>query len=62
MKLNIHAHPIQVFPPVSKLDPAIYGPSESAITEQHIAGNLNGMTVEQVTENKISLFNPQITK
>ncbi|EPS68671.1 lipoxygenase, partial [Genlisea aurea] len=35
---------LQVFPPKSKLDPAIYGKQESALKEEHIVGNLNGMT------------------
>ena len=42
------------FPPVSKLDPEIYGPQESALKEEHIAGQLNGMTVQQaLDENKL---------
>uniref|UniRef100_A0A0D3FEK9 Lipoxygenase n=1 Tax=Oryza barthii TaxID=65489 RepID=A0A0D3FEK9_9ORYZ len=41
---------LQVFPPVSKLDPAIYGPPESSITETHIAGHLNGLTVQQAMD------------
>ncbi|KAK8930768.1 putative lipoxygenase 6 [Platanthera zijinensis] len=41
---------VKVFPPVSKLDPALYGPPESAITVAHIAGHLNGMTVNQAME------------
>ncbi|XP_020586977.1 probable lipoxygenase 6 [Phalaenopsis equestris] len=41
---------VQVFPPVSKLDPDLYGPPESAITETHIAGHLNGMSVQQAIE------------
>lgn len=40
---------LQVFPPVSKLDPEIYGPQESALKEEHIRGHLNGMTVQEVT-------------
>jgi hypothetical protein len=39
----------QIFPPVSKMDPAIYGPPESSITEAHITGQLNGLTIQQVT-------------
>lgn len=39
---------LEVFPPVSKLDPQIYGPQESALKEEHILGHLNGMTVQQV--------------
>ncbi|KAL5579580.1 hypothetical protein UlMin_012022 [Ulmus minor] len=43
-----------VFPPVSKLDPEIYGPQESALKEEHILGYLNGMTVQQaLDENKL---------
>ncbi|KAL5216484.1 hypothetical protein ABZP36_007885 [Zizania latifolia] len=34
----------QEFPPVSRLDPAVYGSPESAITEEHIIGNLDGMS------------------
>ncbi|KAL5218682.1 hypothetical protein ABZP36_019366 [Zizania latifolia] len=41
---------LQVFPPVSKLDPAIYGPPESSVTEAHIAGHLNGLTVQQAMD------------
>ncbi|MQM15449.1 hypothetical protein Taro_048394, partial [Colocasia esculenta] len=43
---------VQVFPPVSKLDPVIYGSPESAIREEHIISHLNGMTVQQAMENK----------
>lgn len=39
----------QAFPPVSKLDPDVYGPPESAIKEEHIIGYLNGMSVQQVS-------------
>ncbi|PUZ47343.1 hypothetical protein GQ55_7G157700 [Panicum hallii var. hallii] len=41
---------LQAFPPVSKLDPAVYGPPESAITEQHIIGQLDGMSVREALE------------
>ncbi|PKA52331.1 putative lipoxygenase 6 [Apostasia shenzhenica] len=41
---------VQVFPPVSKLDPKIYGNPESAITEDHIAGHLNGISVQKAME------------
>lgn len=48
---------LKVFPPVSKLDPAVYGPPESAITEAHIAGQLNGLTVQQaLDENKLFIL------
>ncbi|XP_078165732.1 putative lipoxygenase 5 [Carex rostrata] len=42
---------LQAFPPVSKLDPDVYGPPESAIKEEHIIGHLNGMSVQQALEN-----------
>ncbi|XP_042432350.1 probable lipoxygenase 6 [Zingiber officinale] len=41
---------LQAFPPVSKLDPAVYGPPGSAITEAHISGQLDGLTVQQAVE------------
>ncbi|KAL6649324.1 hypothetical protein ACP70R_013548 [Stipagrostis hirtigluma subsp. patula] len=41
---------LTVFPPVSKLDPAIYGSPESSITEAHIAGQLDGLTVQQAMD------------
>ncbi|KAF8393629.1 hypothetical protein HHK36_021874 [Tetracentron sinense] len=45
---------LEVFPPISKLDPAIYGPQESALKEEHILGHLNGMSVQQaLEENKL---------
>jgi lipoxygenase len=40
---------LKAFPPVSNLDPKIYGHQESAIKEEHIVAYLNGMTVQQVT-------------
>ncbi|KAJ0987333.1 hypothetical protein J5N97_005689 [Dioscorea zingiberensis] len=43
---------LRVFPPVSKLDPAIYGPPESSIKEEHIIGHLNGMSVQEAIEEK----------
>ncbi|CAD5165103.1 unnamed protein product [Musa acuminata subsp. malaccensis] len=43
---------LQVFPPVSRLDPSVYGPPESAITEEHITSHLNGMSVQQALEEK----------
>lgn len=39
---------LEVFPPVSKLDPEVYGPLESAFKEEHISGHINGMSVQQV--------------
>ncbi|CAL0308683.1 unnamed protein product [Lupinus luteus] len=48
---------LKVFPPVSKLDPEIYGPVESALREEHILGHLNGMTVQQaIDENKLFMI------
>ncbi|MCL7032134.1 hypothetical protein MKW94_010735 [Papaver nudicaule] len=48
---------LEVFPPVSKLDPNIYGPQESALKEEHILGYLNGMSVEQaLKENKLFML------
>ncbi|RYQ89079.1 hypothetical protein Ahy_B09g095912 isoform A [Arachis hypogaea] len=48
---------LQVFPPVSKLDPQIYGPQESALKEEHILNQLNGMTVQQaIDENKLFII------
>lgn len=43
---------LKVFPPVSKLDPKIYGSPESAIKEEHILGQLGGMSIEQALEEK----------
>lgn len=39
---------LKVFPPVSKLEPSIYGPQESALKEEHIRDQLNGMSIQQV--------------
>lgn len=39
---------LQIFPPVSKLDSQVHGPQESALKEEHIVGQLNGMTIQQV--------------
>ncbi|CAK8560457.1 unnamed protein product [Lathyrus sativus] len=48
---------LEVFPPVSKLDPEIYGPLESALKEEHILHQLNGMTVQQaIDENKLFII------
>lgn len=40
---------LQGFPIVSKLDPAVYGPPESAITKELIQQELSGITVEEVS-------------
>ncbi|XP_050232387.1 linoleate 13S-lipoxygenase 3-1, chloroplastic [Mercurialis annua] len=43
-----------VFPPRSNLDPEIYGTLESALKEEHIINQLNGMSVQQaLDENKL---------
>ncbi|XP_010273845.1 PREDICTED: linoleate 13S-lipoxygenase 3-1, chloroplastic-like [Nelumbo nucifera] len=48
---------LEVFPPISKLDPEIYGPQESALTEEHIVGHLSGMSVQQaLAENKLFML------
>ena len=39
---------LQVFPILSKLDPAVYGPPESALTKELIEQELNGLSVEEV--------------
>ncbi|KAH7547072.1 hypothetical protein FEM48_Zijuj01G0268400 [Ziziphus jujuba var. spinosa] len=53
----VNIEKLQVFPPVSKLDPEIYGPQESALKEEHILGQLNGMSVQQaLEENKLFIL------
>ncbi|KAM0031937.1 Lipoxygenase 1 [Helianthus debilis subsp. tardiflorus] len=48
---------LQVFPPVSQLDPDKYGSQESALREEHIIGHLNGMSVQQaLEENKLFII------
>ncbi|XP_076928432.1 linoleate 13S-lipoxygenase 3-1, chloroplastic-like [Bidens hawaiensis] len=48
---------LKVYPPVSKLDPSIYGPPESALKEEHIICHLNGMSVQQaLDENKLFIL------
>ncbi|XVF25798.1 hypothetical protein REPUB_Repub13aG0244600 [Reevesia pubescens] len=43
---------LKVFPPVSKLDPSIYGPQKSALKEEHVICHLDGMSVQQAIEGK----------
>ncbi|XP_068658546.1 linoleate 13S-lipoxygenase 3-1, chloroplastic-like [Aristolochia californica] len=43
---------LESFPPVSNLDPTTYGPPESAIREEHISPQLEGMTVDQALDEK----------
>ncbi|CAA7405161.1 unnamed protein product [Spirodela intermedia] len=40
------------FPILSKLDPDVYGPPESAITREIVENELDGMTVDQAIEEK----------
>ncbi|KAH7447050.1 hypothetical protein KP509_01G089100 [Ceratopteris richardii] len=46
---------ITVFPPKSSLDPSLYGPQESALTEAHIEGYMEGLTVAQGTLKPIAI-------
>ncbi|KAG9146318.1 hypothetical protein Leryth_008000 [Lithospermum erythrorhizon] len=43
---------LKEFPIISKLDPAVYGPPESAITKELIEKELNGMSFEEALEMK----------
>lgn len=43
---------LKAFPPVSDLDPAIYGPRESAIKAEQIERQLGGLTVKSAMEQK----------
>ncbi|CAL1376408.1 unnamed protein product [Linum trigynum] len=43
---------LKEFPPKSNLDPETYGPLESALKEEHILGQLHGMSVQQALEEK----------
>uniref|UniRef100_A0A7N0ZWW6 Lipoxygenase n=1 Tax=Kalanchoe fedtschenkoi TaxID=63787 RepID=A0A7N0ZWW6_KALFE len=49
---------VEVFPPVSKLDPQTYGPSvNSALREDHILPFLNGLSVQQALDgNKLFML------
>lgn len=40
------------FPILSKLDPTIYGPAESAITKELLEQEMNGMSVEEAIQSK----------
>ncbi|KAJ0929280.1 putative linoleate 13S-lipoxygenase [Helianthus annuus] len=53
----VNIEKLKVFPPVSQLDPEIYGVQESALKEEHISGYLNGLTVQQaMEENKLFII------
>ncbi|CAJ1961682.1 unnamed protein product [Sphenostylis stenocarpa] len=43
---------LEAFPPVSDLDPSIYGAQKSALKEKHIIGHLDGMSVQQAMAEK----------
>ncbi|XP_075489809.1 LOW QUALITY PROTEIN: linoleate 13S-lipoxygenase 3-1, chloroplastic-like [Primulina tabacum] len=43
----INIERLQTFPPVSKLDPESYGSPESALKDEHISGQLNGITIQE---------------
>ncbi|XP_073015527.1 linoleate 13S-lipoxygenase 3-1, chloroplastic-like [Primulina eburnea] len=43
----INIERLQAFPPVSKLDPESYGSPESALKDEHISGQLNGITIQE---------------
>ncbi|XP_027345597.1 linoleate 13S-lipoxygenase 3-1, chloroplastic-like isoform X2 [Abrus precatorius] len=48
---------LKVFPPVSKLDPSLYGSVESALKEEHIIGQIEGMSIQQaLEENKLFIL------
>ncbi|KAL6520785.1 hypothetical protein OROHE_016966 [Orobanche hederae] len=48
---------LQAYPPVSKLDPEVYGPLKSDLKEEHIAGQLNGMTIQEALDaNKLYII------
>ncbi|KAK7246507.1 hypothetical protein RIF29_41376 [Crotalaria pallida] len=43
---------LETFPPISNLDPSLYGAQESALKEEHIINHLDGMSVEQAMSEK----------
>ncbi|KAL8268203.1 hypothetical protein R6Q59_002001 [Mikania micrantha] len=48
---------LKEYPPVSKLDPTIYGQQESALKEEHIICNLNGMSIQEALDaNKLFML------
>lgn len=45
---------LQEFPILSKLDPKVYGPPESAITKELLEEELNGMSIEEVLDIRVN--------
>ncbi|XP_020218679.1 seed linoleate 9S-lipoxygenase-2 [Cajanus cajan] len=43
---------LQEFPPLSKLDPSVYGDQTSKMTKEHLEINLEGLTVDKAIEDK----------
>ncbi|KAI4296747.1 hypothetical protein L6164_036675 [Bauhinia variegata] len=43
---------LETFPPMSQLDPFIYGPQESSLREEHIIPHLEGMSIHQAMAKK----------
>ncbi|PIM98369.1 Linoleate 13S-lipoxygenase [Handroanthus impetiginosus] len=53
----VNIEKLKVFPPVSKLDPSIYSPQESALKEEHIISFLEGTSVQQaIDEDKLFIL------
>eukprot|EP00249_Psilotum_nudum_P020445 c27707_g1_i1 orf=823-3570(-) len=48
----VHIQCLKTFPPVSCLDPTVFGPRESAIRAEHIERCLCGLSVEEAVEQK----------
>ncbi|XP_017434832.2 linoleate 13S-lipoxygenase 3-1, chloroplastic [Vigna angularis] len=48
---------LEAFPPLSDLDPSIYGPQKSALKEEHIISHLDGMSVQKaIAEKKLFIL------
>lgn len=48
---------MQEFPIQSKLDPAVYGPPESALSKELIEQELNGITIDKVMISRCNMVN-----